>query len=73
MYEKIYKSIPLKAIVFINDNPLVIYVLMMPLVVLIIYSFINFVVNAISQLTIYPLFDSIENKLRDKSVIFKRL
>ena len=73
IYEKIYKNIPLKAIEFINDKPLVVYVLMMPLVVLIIYSFINFVVNAISQITIYPLFDSIEYKLRDKSVIFKRV
>ena len=73
MYEKIYTSIPLKAIKFINDNPLVIYVLMMPLLVLIIYSFINFVVNAISQITIYPLFDNIEYRLRDKSVIVKRV
>ena len=42
MYEKIYKTIPLKAIEFINNKPLVIYVLLMPLVVLIIYSFHKF-------------------------------
>ena len=73
MYEKIYKNIPLKAIEFINNKPLVIYVLFMPLVVLIIYSVINFVVNLISHITIYPLFDSIENKLKNKSVFFKRI
>jgi len=72
MYEKIYKNIPLKAIEFINSKPLVIYVLFMPLVVLIIYSVINFVVNLISHITIYPLFDSIEDKLKNKSVFFKR-
>ncbi|MGH4124909.1 MAG: transglutaminase domain-containing protein [Clostridium sp.] len=73
MYEKIYKSIPLDAIEFINNKPLVIYVLLMPLVVLIIYTVINFVVNLISHITIYPLFDSIENKLKNKSDIFKRV
>ncbi|MBZ9688707.1 transglutaminase-like domain-containing protein [Clostridium estertheticum] len=73
MYEKIYKSIPLKAIEFINNKPLVIYVLLMPLVVLIIYTVINFVVNLISHITIYPLFDTIENKLKNKSDVFKRV
>ena len=73
MYEKIYKNIPLKAVEFINNKPLVIYVLLMPLVVLIIYSVINFVVSIISQITLYPLFDSIEYKLKHKSIFFKRI
>ena len=72
-YEKIYNFIPVKAIEFVNDNPLAIYVLLMPLVVLIIYSTINFVVNIISHITIYPLFDSIEDSLKNKSVHFKRI
>ncbi|MBU3146346.1 transglutaminase family protein [Clostridium sp. CF012] len=73
VYEKIYKNIPLKAIEFMNSKPLVIYVLLMPLVVLIIYTVINFVVNLISHIAIYPLFDSIENKLKNKSDGFKRV
>ena len=73
VYENIYKNIPLKAIEFINSKPLVIYVLLMPLVILIIYSVINFVVNIISHITVYPLFDSIERKLKQKSVFFNRI
>ena len=73
MYENIYKNIPLKIIEFINGNPLVIYVLLMPLVILIIYSVINFVVNLIAHITLYPLFDSIEHKLKQKSIIFNRI
>jgi len=73
MYQKIYNSIPLQAIEFINNKPLVIYVIFMPLLVLIIYSMINFVVNAISNITLYPLLDSIENKLKNKSTFFKRI
>jgi hypothetical protein len=73
MYEKIYKSIPLNAIEFINNEPLVIYVLLMPLVILIFYNVINFVVNLISHITIYPLFDNIEYRLKNKSVLFKRI
>lgn len=73
MYEKIYNNIPLKAIEFINDKPLVIYMLIMPIVVLIIYSTINFVINVISRITVYPLFDSIEHKLKQKSDFFNRV
>ena len=73
MYKKIYETIPLKAIEFVNSNPLVVYVLLMPLVVLIIYTIISSVVNAISRITVYPLFDSIESGLRNKSIAFKRI
>jgi len=73
MYKRIYESIPLKAIEFVNSNPLVVYVLLMPLVVLIIYTIISSVVNAISRITVYPLFDSIESGLKNKSIAFKRV
>lgn len=73
IYMKIYESMPLKAIEFVNNNPLVIYVILMPLVVLIIYTVISSAVNAISRITIYPLFDIIENSLKNKSIAFKRI
>lgn len=73
IYEKVYISIPLKVTKFINDNPLIIYVLIMPLVVLIIYSIISFLVNAINSITLYPLLDSIEDRLRNKGSFFKRI
>ncbi|WP_258280638.1 transglutaminase domain-containing protein [Clostridium sp. CM027] len=73
MYEKIYKSIPMNVIGFINSKPLVIYILIMPIVILIIYSVINFVISIISHITFYPLFDSIERKVRQKSVLFNRI
>ena len=73
IYATIYKSIPLNIIDFINSKPLVIYILIMPLVILILCSVINFVANFISRITFYPLFDSIENMLKQKSVFFKRI
>jgi len=73
IYKTIYKSIPLNIIDFINSKPLVIYILLMPIVILIIYSFLNFVVNFISRITFYPLFDSIERMLKQKSVLFNRI
>lgn len=73
IYEKIFKNIPINAIEFVNSRPLVIYILLMPLMVLIIYSVINFVVKLISRITFYPLFDSIEDKLKHESVLFKRV
>jgi hypothetical protein len=73
IYQIIYNNVPMNIIEFINSKPLVVYVLVMPLVILIIYSLINFVVNLISQITVYPLLDRIESSLRNKSVFFKRL
>ncbi|MBU3215968.1 transglutaminase domain-containing protein [Clostridium estertheticum] len=73
MYANIYKNIPPKAIEFINSNPLVIYILLMPLLIMIIYSIITFVVNIIAHITLYPLFDTIENKLKKKSILFNRI
>lgn len=73
VYKNIYEAIPLKAIEFVNNNPLVIYVLLMPIVVLIIYSIITSIVNAVSHITFYPMLDSIDNSLRNKSNTFKRI
>ncbi|MBU3155513.1 transglutaminase domain-containing protein [Clostridium estertheticum] len=73
MYANIYKNIPPKAIEFINSNPLVVYILLMPLLIMIIYSIITFVVNTIAHITLYPLFDTIENKLKQKSILFNRI
>jgi hypothetical protein len=73
IYKKIYETIPLKAVEFLNNNPLVIYVLLMPIVVLIIYSVITSVINAVSHITFYPMLDSIENSLKNKSIAFKRV
>ncbi|WP_298840604.1 transglutaminase domain-containing protein [Clostridium sp.] len=73
MYANIYKNIPAKAIEFINSNPLVVYIVLMPLLIMIIYSIIMFVVNIIARITLYPLFDTIENKLKKKSVLFNRI
>jgi len=73
MYKSIYNSIPRNAIDFINSKPLMIYVLIMPLVILIIYSIINFVIVFISRITLYPLFDVIEHNLKGKSSMFNRI
>ncbi|MGK0468237.1 MAG: hypothetical protein ACJAX4_003557 [Clostridium sp.] len=73
MYEKIYNAIPPRAVEFISSKPLIIYVLFMPVFVLILYSIISSVIHLISRITFYPLFDTIENKLKYKSIFIKRL
>ena len=73
MYEKIYNAIPIGAVDFISSKPLIIYVLFMPIFVLILYSIISSVIHLISRITFYPLFDTIENKLKYKSIFSKRL
>lgn len=73
MYEKIYNAIPIQAVEFISRKPLIIYVLFMPVVVLILHSIMSSIIHLISRITFYPLFDTIENKLKYKSILFKRL
>jgi len=73
MFDKIYNTIPTDIMGLINSKPLIVYVLIMPLVILIIYSVLNFIVRFISRITFYPLIDGIESSLRNKSVVFKRI
>lgn len=73
IYKKIYMYISLQIRNFIEDHPIVVYIILIPLLCFIIYKILMWIINIINSITIYPLFDAIERHLRDKKEILKRL
>ena len=71
IYKTIYESIPANIIQYIEDKPFVIYLILMPLFMLLIYKVIAVILNIISNITLYPFLDHIEKYLKRKSNIFR--
>lgn len=73
IYEKIYSYIPQHLLNYIQNNNLIIYVIIIPLLVFIIYRIIKLVFDLINYFTFYPALDSMEKFVRSKSNFFKRI
>lgn len=73
IYEKIYKSIPVEFVKYIENNAFIIYAVIIPVTILIIYKIIKLSLELMNYLTIYPILDSIERLLSSKSNLFKRI
>ncbi len=50
-----------------------VYVVLTPLIIFIIYKIIFLVLDILNSITIYPILDKLEDILRDKGNIFKRI
>lgn len=73
IYKKIYNYIPDKIISLIQNKPIFIYVVGMPIIIFIVYKIIEICIGLLNRLTLYPLLDGIENLLREKSSFTKRI
>lgn len=73
IYKNIYEWIPMDVLKYIENNNLLIYALIVPIIILIIYKIIKLCFGLISYLTIYPILDIIEKSLSFKSNFFKRV
>lgn len=73
IYDKIYNSIPDKIIYVLEVKPLLIYILIMPIIIFLIYKIVAVIFNIINNLTFYPLLDGVEKFLKDKSGLAKRM
>ena len=73
IYKDIYESIPKNIIQYINNNFFIIYVVVTPLLIFIIYKIIFLILNILNSITIYPILDKLEELLKDKGNIFKRV
>lgn len=50
-----------------------VYVVLTPLIIFIIYKIIFLILDILNSITIYPILDKLEDILRDKGNIFKRI
>ncbi|MFD3156082.1 transglutaminase domain-containing protein [Haloimpatiens sp. FM7330] len=73
IYKKIYEFIPVNIINYINKKPIIVYVIAIPIAVFIIHYILTWILEVVSGVTLYPLFDGIERKLKGKSSFIKRI
>lgn len=73
IYKKIYISIPADFLNYIESNTLIIYAVIIPLIIFIIYKIIKLSLEIINCLTVYPMLDIIEKSLSSKGNFFRRL
>jgi hypothetical protein len=72
IYNKIYNSIPNTITELIQDKPIFIYVVCMPIIIFFIYKLIELLIGIVNNLIFYPILDGVENFVREKSNITKR-
>lgn len=68
-----YSFIPKWFIEIFDHNPTMIYVILLPIVMIILYKIIFFTIVMINTVTFYPLLDSVEKAFRNKGQGFRRI
>lgn len=66
IYKSIYNIIPKEAKMYAIRKPIVVYLVAIPIAVFIIHNLVMFIVGGINKITMYPVFDGIEKKIREK-------
>ncbi|MCM8711658.1 transglutaminase-like domain-containing protein [Clostridium sp. SYSU_GA19001] len=72
-YNKIYDIIPLNFKVYLDNNTLVYYVVVIPVMILVINRLIILIFELFNHITFYPVVDLMGKFLENKSSIFKRV
>lgn len=73
IYRYIYDAIPNEAINYINDKPFIIYILIIPIIVFILYRIMQLIIKITNKLALYPVIDGIEKFLKKRETIFNRM
>ncbi|WP_027626805.1 transglutaminase-like domain-containing protein [Clostridium lundense] len=73
IYKIIYESIPVNIIQYIEDRSFIIYLVLMPLIMILIYNIIIVILQIINNLTLYPILDHTETYLRKKGNGFRSI
>lgn len=73
IYEKIYNYLPEKFLSILMDKPFLMYIVVIPIVILLIYEIVKFILILINNFTFYLILDSIEEKIKDKNNFSKRV
>jgi hypothetical protein len=73
VYKKIYDCIPDNIISLIQNRPIFIYIVIMPITIFIIYKIVEIAIAILNRITIYPLLDGVETWMMEKSSCTKRI
>lgn len=73
IYKVIYEKLPLALISFIESSPLVLYLVILPIILFIIYKLSDLLIRFVFSIAIFPILDAIERKLKKKNDFIQRI
>jgi hypothetical protein len=73
IYKDIYEIVPEKLLYYIENNNMVLYAIIIPIMVFILYKVASFIMELVSKITFYPVVDILERFIQNKSNTLKRL
>lgn len=73
VYKQIYKIIPNSVVQYMESNSFIVYAVVIPILIFIVYRIIKLIFDLISYVTLYPVLDGLEKFLSSKSSFFKRM
>lgn len=73
IYLNLYNYIPKNIMQYLEKNTLIIYAIIIPLIVFIVYRIIFFVFEIFNRITLYAIIDVIGKKIKGKSTFVQRL
>lgn len=73
IYKQIYKIIPDSIVQYMESNSFIVYAVLIPILIFIVYRIIKLIFDLISYATLYPVLDGLEKFLSSKSNFFKRM
>lgn len=73
VYKQIYKIIPDSIVQYMESNSFIVYAVLIPILIFIVYRIIKLIFDLISYVTLYPVLDGLEKFLSSKSNFFKRM
>jgi hypothetical protein len=73
IYKDIYEIVPEKLLYYIENNNMVLYAIIIPIMVFVLYKVASFIMELVSKITFYPVVDILERFIQNKSNTLKRL
>jgi hypothetical protein len=73
IYKDIYEIVPEKLLYYIENNNMVLYGIIIPIMVFVLYKVASFIMELVSKITFYPVVDILERFIQNKSNTLKRL
>lgn len=73
VYMNIYKFIPDKFTNYINNNIIIVYSVLIPIIIFLIYKIIKLLLNLINYTISYPILDTVDKFLKTRGNFFNRI
>lgn len=73
IYKKIFDMIPMNITTYLENKPFLVYIILMPIIIYLIYKILLLFLNLLNSITLYPIFDSIERAIRNSGSFIKRI